>query len=192
MGSDDAFSNGNLRAFQEPSSSASEMIWNPITKIISFQSSAVSAAKVGCRQHVQHGALPPQLRQQARAADVSQPRVIGWQVETRSPAWLLRALPPRFELQERIPGAEIGTVDKFQGREAPIVIYSMATSTHADAPRGMEFLYSANRLNVAVSRAKCVCIVVASPHLFEPDCRTPRQMQLANAFCRYAEMASVL
>lgn len=97
-----------------------------------------------------------------------------------------------FELQERIPGAEIGTVDKFQGKEAPIVIYSMATSSHADAPRGMEFLYSANRLNVAVSRAKCVCIVVASPRLFEAECRTPRQMQLANAFCRYAELASVL
>ena len=51
-----------------------------------------------------------------------------------------------FELQERLPGARIGTVDKFQGQEAPIVIYSMATSSHSDAPRGMEFLYSANRL----------------------------------------------
>ena len=50
-----------------------------------------------------------------------------------------------FELQERIPGARIGTVDKFQGQEAPIVIYSMTTSSHADAPRGMEFLYSSNR-----------------------------------------------
>jgi predicted RecB family nuclease len=97
-----------------------------------------------------------------------------------------------FELQERIPGARIGTVDKFQGQEAAIVIYSMTTSSHTDAPRGMEFLYSANRMNVAVSRAKCICIVVASPRLFEAECRTPRQMQLANAFCRYAEMASVL
>jgi superfamily I DNA and/or RNA helicase len=95
-----------------------------------------------------------------------------------------------FELQERIPGARIGTVDKFQGREAPIVIYSMATSSHSDAPRGMEFLYSANRLNVATSRAKCIAIVVASPRLFEAECRTPRQMQLANAFCRYLEMAT--
>ena len=68
-----------------------------------------------------------------------------------------------FELQERIPGARVGTVDKFQGREAPIVIYSMTTSSHSDAPRGMEFLYSANRLNVATSRAKCMCVVVASP-----------------------------
>lgn len=95
-----------------------------------------------------------------------------------------------FELQERLPGARIGTVDKFQGREAPIVIYSMATSSHSDAPRGMEFLYSANRLNVATSRAKCVCVVVASPRLFEAECRTPRQMQLANAFCRYLELAT--
>jgi superfamily I DNA and/or RNA helicase len=97
-----------------------------------------------------------------------------------------------FELQERIPGARVGTVDKFQGREAPIVIYSMTTSSHSDAPRGMEFLYSANRLNVATSRAKCICAVVASPRLFEAECRTPRQMQLANAFCRYLELATPL
>lgn len=97
-----------------------------------------------------------------------------------------------FALQERLPTACIGTVDKFQGQEAPIVIYSMTTSSHADAPRGMEFLYSANRLNVATSRAKCMCIVVASPTLFEAECRTPRQMQLANAFCRYLEMATTL
>ena len=97
-----------------------------------------------------------------------------------------------FELQERIPGARVGTVDKFQGQEAPIVIYSITTSSHADAPRGMEFLYSANRLNVATSRAKCVCILVGSPSVFEAECRTPRQMQLANAFCRYLEMATII
>lgn len=83
----------------------------------------------------------------------------------------------------------MGTVDKFQGQEAPVVIFSMATSTPDEAPRGMEFLYSLNRLNVATSRARCMCILVASPRLFEPECRTPRQMQLANAFCRYLEMA---
>lgn len=97
-----------------------------------------------------------------------------------------------FELAERIPGARIGTVDKFQGQEAPIVIYSMTTSSYADAPRGMEFLYSLNRLNVATSRAKCICILVASPSVFEVSCRTPRQMQLANAFCRYLELATPL
>jgi superfamily I DNA and/or RNA helicase len=90
-----------------------------------------------------------------------------------------------FELQERIPAVRIETVDKFQGQEAPIVIYSMTTSSHSDTPRGMEFLYSANRLDVATSRVKCICVVVASPRLFEAECRTPRQMQLANAFCRY-------
>jgi predicted RecB family nuclease len=97
-----------------------------------------------------------------------------------------------FELQERIPGARTGTVDKFQGQEAPIVIYSMTTSSYADAPRGMEFLYSLNRLNVATSRAKCICVLVASPSVFEAQCRMPRQMQLANAFCRYLESATVI
>jgi superfamily I DNA and/or RNA helicase len=94
-----------------------------------------------------------------------------------------------FELQDRIPGARIGTVDKFQGQEAPIVIYSVTTSSYLDAPRGMEFLYSANRLNVASSRARALCLLVGSPKVFEVECRTPRQMQLANAFCRYLEMA---
>ena len=97
-----------------------------------------------------------------------------------------------FEIRERLPGARVGTVDKFQGQEAPVVIYSVTTSSHADAPRGMEFLYSANRLNVATSRAQCLCILVASPGVFEPECRTPRQMQLANGFCRYLELAQVV
>lgn len=94
-----------------------------------------------------------------------------------------------FEIQQRLPGARVGTVDKFQGQEAPIAIYSTATSSHADAPRGMEFLYSLNRFNVATSRAKCISVLVSSPQLFEAECRTPRQMQLANAFCRYLELA---
>jgi len=97
-----------------------------------------------------------------------------------------------FELSARLRGARIGTVDKFQGQEAAIVIYSMTTSSHADAPRGMEFLYTLNRLNVATSRARCVCVLVGSPALFEPECRTPQQMQMANAFCRYLEMATLL
>jgi len=88
-------------------------------------------------------------------------------------------------------GVPIGTVDKFQGQQAPIVIYSMATSRAEDAPRGMEFLYSLNRFNVATSRARCAAIVVASPRLLEPECRTPRQMVLANALCRFVEMANL-
>ena len=84
---------------------------------------------------------------------------------------------------------EVGTVDKFQGQEAPIVFYSMATSTPEAAPRGMDFLYSSHRLNVATSRARCLAVVVASPELFLPECKTPTQMRLANAFCRFREMA---
>jgi len=88
-----------------------------------------------------------------------------------------------------LPGVQIGTVDKFQGQEAPVIIFSMATSTPEDAPRGMEFLYSLNRFNVAVSRARSVFILVASPSLFEPVCKSPQQMQLANSLCRLKEMA---
>ena len=95
-----------------------------------------------------------------------------------------------FEIHHLLPHARVGTVDKFQGQEAPISIYSTATSSHADAPRGMEFLYSLNRLNVATSRARCLTVLVGSPQIFEAECHTPRQMQLANAFCRYLEMAS--
>ena len=86
-------------------------------------------------------------------------------------------------------GARVGTVDKFQGQEAPIVVYSMATSSADEAPRGMAFLYSLHRLNVATSRARCVAAIVASPALLTPDCRTPEQMRLANPFCRFLELA---
>jgi uncharacterized protein len=89
-------------------------------------------------------------------------------------------------------GMQFVTVDKFQGQEAPIVIYSITTSSYLDAPRGMEFLYSLNRLNVATSRARAICVLVGSPTIFEAECRTPRQMQLANAFCRYLEMAATI
>ena len=96
-------------------------------------------------------------------------------------------------LLERLPaGSRVGTVDKFQGQQAAIVLYSMATSTPEDAPRGMEFLYSLNRLSVAVSRAQCVAVLVASPALFQVQCKTPRQIELANAFCRYLEMTQAV
>jgi len=98
-----------------------------------------------------------------------------------------------FDLLTRLPqGAQVGTVDKFQGQEAPVIIYSLTTSSPEDAPRGMEFLYSLNRLNVATSRGMSNVIVVGNPRLFEPDCHSPRQMQLANAFCRFLEMATAV
>ena len=90
----------------------------------------------------------------------------------------------------RLPvGTRVGTVDKFQGQEAAVSIYSMASSSAADAPRGMEFLYSLNRLNVATSRARCLAAVVASPALFAVRCHTPAQMRLASGLCRMLEMA---
>ena len=93
------------------------------------------------------------------------------------------------DLAQRIKGVAVGTVDKFQGQEAPVIIFSMATSTQADAPRGMEFLYSANRFNVAISRAKAVFILVASPTIFELECKSPAQIRLANPFCMFLEKA---
>lgn len=83
----------------------------------------------------------------------------------------------------------IGTVDRFQGQERPVVIYSLTSSSAADAPRGLTFLYDLHRLNVATSRAQCACILVATRALFEPECRTPEQMRLANGLCRYLEQA---
>jgi uncharacterized protein len=83
-----------------------------------------------------------------------------------------------------LTGFRVGTVDKFQGREAPVVIYSMATSSADEAPRGLEFLYDGHRLNVATSRARAMAIIVASPDLIRVSCRTPHQMTLVNALCR--------
>jgi uncharacterized protein len=86
-------------------------------------------------------------------------------------------------------GARVGTVDKFQGQEAPIAFVSMATSTAEDQPRAMDFLFSLNRLNVAVSRARSLAVLVCNPGLLRIRCRTPEQMRLVNAFCRFIELA---
>jgi uncharacterized protein len=95
-------------------------------------------------------------------------------------------------LQSLLPaGARVGTVDKFQGQEAAVVIVSMTASSAEDVPRGMEFLYSRNRINVAVSRAKSLAIIVASPRLREARCSTLEQMALVNTLC-YAEAYALL
>jgi uncharacterized protein len=94
-------------------------------------------------------------------------------------------------LRERLPDdVAVGTVDKFQGQEADVVIYSLASSSGEDVPRGLEFLLSRNRLNVAISRARCLAYLVCSPQLLEVDCRTIPQMRLANALCRFVEIAT--
>ncbi len=85
----------------------------------------------------------------------------------------------------------VGTVDKFQGQEADVVLYSMASSSGDDVPRGLEFLLSRNRLNVALSRARCFAYLVCSPRLLEVNCRSIPQMRLANALCRFVELAQV-
>jgi hypothetical protein len=166
----------------------------------------------GCRVNgtgLRYLPVPHEGNQNASAEEADRIRDLVFEILAATPKWIDRKGEVRavgladiliiapynaqtFELQDRLPDARIGTVDKFQGQEAPIVIYSMTTSSWADAPRGMEFLYSLNRLNVATSRAKCVCVLVASPSVFEVQCRTPRQMQLANAFARYLEMATPL
>jgi predicted RecB family nuclease len=87
-------------------------------------------------------------------------------------------------LKRKLPvGARVGTVDKFQGQEAEVVLVSMTTSSGEYLPRDIEFLYNKNRLNVAVSRAKCLAIVVANPRLLDVDCKTPEQMALVNTLC---------
>lgn len=85
----------------------------------------------------------------------------------------------------------VGTVDKFQGQEAPVVFYSMATSSGATLPRDLEFLFEKNRLNVAISRAQCMTVLVCSPRLLELRCRTPEEMALVNLLCAYVERSQL-
>jgi uncharacterized protein len=96
-------------------------------------------------------------------------------------------------LQRRLGSwARVGSVDKFQGQEAPVVIVSMCASTLEDCPRGAEFLLSRNRLNVAISRAQSLAIVVGSPALLFSRCQTVEQMELMNLYCRLADYADSL
>lgn len=79
--------------------------------------------------------------------------------------------------------ARVGTVDKFQGQEAEVVMVSMTTSSDEDLPRNLEFLYSKNRLNVAISRARTLALVIANPQLLEIPCSNTDQMRLVNTLC---------
>jgi len=131
--------------------------------------------------------------------------LIDWHRREDKPAWwryfYLRTLSPaeltgepdalgglaggeRALAASGLTGFRVGTVDKFRGQEAPAVIYSMATSSADEAPRGLDFLYDPHRLNVATSRARALAIIVASPDLIRVSSRTPHQMVLANALCR--------
>ena len=79
--------------------------------------------------------------------------------------------------------AKIGSIDKFQGQEAPIVILSMCSSDAADSPRGIDFLFSKNRLNVAISRAQALAFVVGNPKLANTSVNNLKQMEQINFFC---------
>ena len=86
-------------------------------------------------------------------------------------------------------GIRVGTVDRFQGQQAPVVVYSLASSSAADAPRGVNFLFDVHRLTVAVSRAKALCVLVASPALLDAPVHDPHQLRAVNALCEYVERA---
>ncbi len=89
-------------------------------------------------------------------------------------------------------GVRVGTVDKFQGQEAAIVFYSMATSSGEDMPRNVEFLFERNRFNVAISRARAASVLLCSPRLLDIRCRTPEEMALANLLCSFEQSARTL
>jgi uncharacterized protein len=109
-----------------------------------------------------------------------------------SPYNAQRALLQKKLAAAGFPGIRVGTVDKFQGQQAPVLFYSMATSSGDDVPRDMEFLFEKNRFNVAISRAQCLSILVCSPRLLEIRCRTPEQMSLVNLLCDFREKAESL
>ncbi|UHT64407.1 Helicase [Acinetobacter lwoffii] len=80
--------------------------------------------------------------------------------------------------------AKLGSVDKFQGQEAPIVFFSLCASDANDSPRGMDFLFDKNRLNVANSRAQSLAIVVGNPNLMNSNTSNIKQQKLVNVFCQ--------
>lgn len=95
-------------------------------------------------------------------------------------------------LQQALPDAvRVGTVDRFQGQEAPVVLVSMCASDAHQSPRGLTFLLDPNRLNVALSRARCLAVVVGNPGLVDARAHTIEQMERINLFCRILEEGAV-
>jgi len=86
--------------------------------------------------------------------------------------------------------ARVGSVDKFQGQEAPIVFVSMCASNASESPRGIDFLFSKNRLNVAISRAQALAIIVGSPKLATTPVNNLRQMELINFYAEIINCGS--
>ena len=95
-------------------------------------------------------------------------------------------------LRHALDGVRVGTVDKFQGQEAPIVFFSMASSSGEDAPRDAGFLFSRNRLNVAISRAQSLAYLVCSPRLLDTRALHVEDMRLINTLCRLADVSAAV
>jgi superfamily I DNA and/or RNA helicase len=131
------------------------------------------------------GLIEDLLRGRYRRTDGTESRI--------EPQDIMVVAPYNAQVQclcEQVPdGVRVGTVDKFQGQEAAVCFFSMATSSGEEIPRHVEFLFSRNRLNVAVSRARCLAVLVCSPELLHVRCRDAEQMRLVNALCWFAEMA---
>jgi len=90
-------------------------------------------------------------------------------------------------LQAALPkGARVGSVDKFQGQEAPVCILSVCSSYGEYGSRGLAFILDRNRINVAISRAKCLAVVVADPRIASADANSIGEMMLLNLFCKIA------
>jgi len=102
----------------------------------------------------------------------------------------VRLLRGAFDRTPRLRGVQVGTVDKFQGREAPVVFFTMTTSSGEDMPRGPEFLFSRNRLNVAVSRARCLAYLLCTEQLLNSRARTIDEMRLIGTLSAFVEYAS--
>jgi hypothetical protein len=97
---------------------------------------------------------------------------------------LIRAV---FSSHKRLAKVEVGTVDKFQGREAAVVFFSMTTSSSDHMPRNADFLFSKNRLNVAISRARCLAYLACTDALLETRAKSVEEMKMIGALCSFVE-----
>jgi uncharacterized protein len=95
----------------------------------------------------------------------------------------VRLMRKVFGADPRLAGTKVGTVDKFQGQQAPVVFFTMTSSSSDDMPRGSDFLFSRNRLNVAISRAKCLAYVVCTDELLNSRAKTIEEMKLISTLC---------
>lgn len=164
-GSDDAFVPAGLRFIS-------------VSHVDNTQRSAAEAARV---DKAYRSLLGQQwVNQKGETLDITSEDILVVSPYNMQVNLLRRTLPP---------GARVGTVDKFQGQEAAVVLISMASSSAEEVPRGIEFLFSRNRLNVALSRARCLSVIFCSPVLLDVVCTDLEKMKLVNTVCWAKEFA---